>query len=55
VVGGDKDPIVTMADLHGWREHSDDVEVTMFDGGHFFLTDHVDAIRELLSQNGVRR
>lgn len=55
VVGGDLDPIVTMADLHGWREHSDDVEVTMFDGGHFFLSDHIDALREMLSQSGVRR
>jgi surfactin synthase thioesterase subunit len=55
VVGGDRDPIVSMADLNGWREHSDDVAITMFDGGHFFLTDHIDALRELLSQSGVRR
>ncbi|MGV9803541.1 thioesterase II family protein [Mycobacterium sp. NPDC003449] len=55
VIGGDRDPIVTMADLNGWREHSADIEVTLFDGGHFFLTDHIDGIRELLSENGVRR
>ncbi len=55
VLGGAQDPIVTIADLHGWREHSDDVEVTMFDGGHFFLTQEMDAIRELLSECGVRR
>jgi len=55
VIGGDQDPIVTMPDLHGWREHSDDVEVTMFVGGHFFFTEDVDGIRELLSESGVRR
>ncbi len=55
VLGGAHDPIVTMADLHGWRDHSDDVEVTMFDGGHFFLTDHYDAIRDLLAGCEVRR
>ncbi|AEV74833.1 putative thioesterase involved in non-ribosomal peptide biosynthesis [Mycolicibacterium rhodesiae NBB3] len=48
VIGGDQDPIVSMADLHGWREHSDDVDVMIFEGGHFFLLDHVAAIRELL-------
>jgi surfactin synthase thioesterase subunit len=54
VIGGDQDPIVSMADLNGWREHSDDVEVTMFEGGHFFLLDQTDSIRELLSENGTR-
>jgi surfactin synthase thioesterase subunit len=48
VIGGDQDPIVSMADLHGWREHGDDVDVTMFHGGHFFLLDHFSDIRELL-------
>jgi surfactin synthase thioesterase subunit len=55
VIGGDQDPIVSMTDLHGWREHSDDVDVTMFDGGHFFLLDHVADIKELLSENRIRR
>ena len=54
VLGGDQDPIVSMADLHGWREHSGDVEVAMFDGGHFFLLDHVADIRELLSESRIR-
>jgi surfactin synthase thioesterase subunit len=48
-LGGDQDPIVTMADLYGWRQHSENVEITMFDGGHFFLTDHISAIGELLA------
>jgi surfactin synthase thioesterase subunit len=53
VIGGDQDPIVTMADLNGWREHSDTVEITMFSGGHFFLLDEVDAIRDVLSESRV--
>jgi surfactin synthase thioesterase subunit len=53
VIGGDQDPIVSMADLHGWREHSDDVDVTILDGGHFFLLDHVGDIRELLSESRI--
>lgn len=55
VVGGDQDPIVSMADLHGWREHSDDVAVTMFEGGHFFLLDHVADIADLLSESRIHR
>jgi surfactin synthase thioesterase subunit len=55
VLGGDRDPIVSMADLNGWRQHSDDVDITMFDGGHFFLLDNIDGIAELLSQQRVRR
>lgn len=55
VIGGVQDPILTMADLYGWREHSDDVEVTMFEGGHFFLVDHVDTISRLVIETGVRR
>ena len=55
VIGGDQDPIVSMADLDGWREHSDDVDVTMYDGGHFFLLDHVADIQDLLSESRIRR
>jgi surfactin synthase thioesterase subunit len=51
VLAGDQDPIVSMADVNGWRQHSDDVEVTMFGGGHFFLTDEVTAIGDLVAQS----
>ncbi|MFG1794460.1 thioesterase II family protein [Nocardia sp. NPDC049149] len=51
---GDNDPIVTMSDLNAWRSHSDEVNVTLFDGGHFYLNDHVDAIAELLAANAER-
>lgn len=47
-LGGDQDPIVTLGDLYGWGKHTASVEVTMFDGGHFFINDHVDAVAELL-------
>ncbi|MEU7765383.1 alpha/beta fold hydrolase [Nocardia sp. NPDC049190] len=49
-IGGDRDPIVSMADLHGWHQHGDDVEVTLFEGGHFYLHQHIDAIAELLAE-----
>ena len=48
VMGGDRDPIVTLGDLYAWRQHADDVTVTLFDGGHFYWNDHIDAIAELL-------
>lgn len=48
-LGGDRDPIVTLGDLYGWGKHTDTIEVTMFDGGHFFLDDHLDAVARLLA------
>jgi surfactin synthase thioesterase subunit len=48
-IGGDQDPCVTLNDLYGWSKHADTVEVTMFDGGHFYLKDHIDAVAELLA------
>ncbi|OBK19444.1 thioesterase II family protein [Mycobacterium asiaticum] len=48
-LGGDQDPIVTLADLYGWGKHTDSVEVTLFEGGHFFLNDHLDDVAELLA------
>ncbi len=53
-MGGDADPIVTLGDLYGWAKHADTVQVTMFDGGHFFLHDHLDLVAELLT-SCVRR
>lgn len=49
VLGGDNDPIVTLAELNGWRKHSDDVDITVFEGGHFYLNHYVDEIAELLA------
>lgn len=48
-LGGDQDPIVTLGDLYGWGKHTSSAEVTMFEGGHFFINDHLDAVAELLA------
>lgn len=48
-LGGDRDPYVTLGDLYGWGKHTDTVTVTVFDGGHFYLNDHLDAVAELLT------
>jgi len=53
-IGGDQDPIVTLGDLYGWGKHTETVEVTMFDGGHFFLNEHIDRIAELLAASTQR-
>jgi surfactin synthase thioesterase subunit len=50
-MGGDQDPYITLRDLYGWGKHTDNVKVTMFDGGHFYLNQHVDAIAELLAES----
>jgi surfactin synthase thioesterase subunit len=48
-MGGDRDPYVTLDDLYGWGKHTDTVKVTMFDGGHFYLKNHINAVAELLA------
>jgi surfactin synthase thioesterase subunit len=48
-MGGDQDPYVTLGDLYGWGKHTDTVKVTMFDGGHFYVNQHIEAIAELLA------
>jgi surfactin synthase thioesterase subunit len=49
VLAGDHDPIVGLSDLYGWGKHTDNLQVTMFDGGHFYLHDHLDAVAQLLA------
>ncbi|WP_280399904.1 thioesterase II family protein [Nocardia carnea] len=48
-IGGDNDPIVSLAELNGWRKHSDEVEITVFEGGHFYLHNYVEELTELLT------
>lgn len=37
VLGGDRDPLTTVAELDAWRQHSaDGGTLRIFDGGHFF-------------------
>ncbi|UFS95368.1 thioesterase II family protein [Nocardia huaxiensis] len=49
VLGGDEDEFVAPRDLYAWETHSRaGIRVTLFEGGHFYLNDHVDGIAELL-------
>ncbi|KAA1248811.1 thioesterase [Mycobacterium simiae] len=50
-MGGDQDPYITLGDLYGWGKHTDTVNVTMFDGGHFYLNTHIEAVAELLASS----
>lgn len=52
-VGGDQDPMITMRDLYGWGKHTDEIDVTLFDGGHFFLNSQPEALAELLAANAA--
>ncbi|MGH3725745.1 MAG: thioesterase II family protein [Mycobacterium sp.] len=53
-IGGDQDPMITMRDLYGWGKHTDDLEVTLFDGGHFYLNSQTAALAELLTSGAAR-
>lgn len=50
VLGGDEDEFVAPRALYAWEAHSRaGIEVTLFEGGHFYLNDHVAGIAELLA------
>lgn len=53
-IGGDQDPMITMRDLYGWGKHTDDLEVTLFDGGHFYLNTQTDALADLMTSGAAR-
>lgn len=40
VVGGADDPIIKPFQLHSWADHADTVDVTVVDGGHFYLNEN---------------
>ena len=49
-VGGDCDHRISPATLAGWETHtSGRFTVTEFEGGHFYLTDHLDAVARMVS------
>lgn len=49
-MAGDQDPYITLGDLYGWGNHTTDtVKVTLFEGGHFYLNQHIEAVAELLA------
>ncbi len=42
---GDADPVLDVRDVEDWRDHTTGpFEMAVFDGGHFFLDDHLDAV-----------
>ncbi|WP_405162782.1 alpha/beta fold hydrolase [Nocardia sp. NBC_01499] len=54
VLTGDEDPEVTLDEAQAWEGHtSGGFELTVFPGGHFFLTDHVAAVLEQIKQAAV--
>jgi surfactin synthase thioesterase subunit len=49
VYGGRRDPLVTEAELAGWREHTTSAcTLTMVDGGHFLVQDPSVGLRDLV-------
>ena len=55
VMGGDRDPVISLGDLYGWAKHTDAVQVTMFDGGHFYLSEHLGAVSTVLASCAHRQ
>ncbi|RJO72045.1 thioesterase [Nocardia panacis] len=52
IMGGADDEHVTAHHLREWSAHSEqEIAVTLFDGGHFYLNDHVAGIAELLADD----
>ncbi|WP_330234133.1 alpha/beta fold hydrolase [Nocardia sp. NBC_00508] len=50
-LGGADDEVVTPAHLRAWASHSrNGYALMLFDGGHFYLHDHVDGIAEVLAE-----
>lgn len=48
---GSSDPRVTVADVAEWRSHTNSgFSLHVFDGGHFYLADHQNAVRDLLRE-----
>ncbi|MYR07115.1 alpha/beta fold hydrolase [Gordonia sp. SID5947] len=53
VIGGADDPVIKPHDLHTWSAHADDVEVSVFDGGHFYLHENGPGILDVLTEPAV--
>lgn len=52
-VGGDRDHRVQREQLHRWESHTGgQFSFTVFDGGHFYLNDHLDAVAQLVRSHG---
>jgi len=51
VLTGDADPKTTPQEAKAWAAHTGAFDIQVFKGGHFFLTDHVDAVTRLLARH----
>ncbi|MFH8365591.1 thioesterase II family protein [Streptomyces sp. NPDC018031] len=48
---GDVDPKVTLDEARDWERHtSDEFDLRSYSGGHFFLTDHMAGVTELIQE-----
>jgi pyochelin biosynthesis protein PchC len=46
---GDADPVVTPGEMREWADHtSGPFDLRVYPGGHFYLTEHADAVRAVL-------
>jgi len=53
---GDNDPQATTAEAATWAEHSTaDFDLRIFPGGHFYLTEHKEAVASLIAATLVVR
>lgn len=51
VLGGKEDPFAPVQDVMAWKEHSHNfVRLEFFEGSHFFLTQHIPAITQLITE-----
>ncbi|MFJ7798307.1 thioesterase II family protein [Pseudomonas sp. NPDC096950] len=51
VLGGREDPFAPVQDVMAWREHSHNfVRLAFFEGNHFFLTQHIPAITQMITE-----
>jgi surfactin synthase thioesterase subunit len=52
VLTGDSDPKTTLDEANGWKQHTTGAfDLRVYSGGHFFLTQHVDAVNALLREH----
>lgn len=52
VLSGDRDPLVTASGARAWARHTSSAfRQHIFPGGHFFLDDHVEAVREVIRRH----
>jgi surfactin synthase thioesterase subunit len=53
VLGARDDPRVDAADLKRWEDHTEAAfDLSWYDGGHFYLDDHIDAVAARVNADG---